>query len=205
MERGHSCSVQRAHGPFLLRWSITSPLFLWCCPSHGNRLTGGSCHIEKTACLFQRSIPPLSMYPEGPELVGVGKSWILQLYRRRKYSPERRRCIQSQLGMDARVEPHSFKVKSSSYGIKWWMEMRSYYLLIQLNLWTNSMSWNILTLTLTHSIYLLCYTSKSRFVPIHMVATGYMWLGLPSMGLHRVGHNWSDLAAAAAVSQNKLN
>ena len=22
--------------------------------------------------------------------------------------------------------------------------------------------------------------------------------GLPSMGLHRVGHNWSDLAAAAA-------
>jgi len=24
--------------------------------------------------------------------------------------------------------------------------------------------------------------------------------GLPSMGLHRVGHNWSDLAAAAAVS-----
>ena len=24
--------------------------------------------------------------------------------------------------------------------------------------------------------------------------------GLPSMGLHRVGHNWSDLAAAAAAS-----
>ena len=24
--------------------------------------------------------------------------------------------------------------------------------------------------------------------------------GLPSMGLHRVGHNWSDLAAAAAFS-----
>ena len=24
--------------------------------------------------------------------------------------------------------------------------------------------------------------------------------GLPSMGLHRVGHDWSDLAAAAAVS-----
>ena len=23
--------------------------------------------------------------------------------------------------------------------------------------------------------------------------------GLPSMGFHRVGHNWSDLAAAAAV------
>ena len=23
--------------------------------------------------------------------------------------------------------------------------------------------------------------------------------GLPSMGLHRFGHNWSDLAAAAAV------
>ena len=23
--------------------------------------------------------------------------------------------------------------------------------------------------------------------------------GLPSMGLHRVGHNWSDLAAAAAA------
>ena len=23
--------------------------------------------------------------------------------------------------------------------------------------------------------------------------------GLPSMGLHRVGHDWSDLAAAAAV------
>ena len=23
--------------------------------------------------------------------------------------------------------------------------------------------------------------------------------GLPSMGLHRVGHNWSDLAAAAEV------
>ena len=23
-------------------------------------------------------------------------------------------------------------------------------------------------------------------------------VGLPSMGLHRVGHNWSDLAAAAA-------
>ena len=25
--------------------------------------------------------------------------------------------------------------------------------------------------------------------------------GLPSMGSHRVGHNWSDLAAAAAMSQ----
>ena len=25
--------------------------------------------------------------------------------------------------------------------------------------------------------------------------------GLPSMGLHRVGHNWSDLAAAAAAAQ----
>ena len=24
--------------------------------------------------------------------------------------------------------------------------------------------------------------------------------GLPSMGSHRVGHDWSDLAAAAAVS-----
>ena len=23
--------------------------------------------------------------------------------------------------------------------------------------------------------------------------------GLPSMGSHRVGHNWSDLAAAAAI------
>ena len=28
--------------------------------------------------------------------------------------------------------------------------------------------------------------------------------GLPSMGSHRVGHNWSDLAAAAAVSRAKL-
>ena len=26
--------------------------------------------------------------------------------------------------------------------------------------------------------------------------------GLPSMGSHRVGHNWSDLAAAAAVSDS---
>ena len=26
--------------------------------------------------------------------------------------------------------------------------------------------------------------------------------GLPSMGLHRVGHDWSDLAAAAAVLTN---
>ena len=26
--------------------------------------------------------------------------------------------------------------------------------------------------------------------------------GLPSMGSHRVGHNWSDLAAAAACGQN---
>ena len=25
--------------------------------------------------------------------------------------------------------------------------------------------------------------------------------GLPSMGSHRVGHNWSDLAAAAAAIQ----
>ena len=25
--------------------------------------------------------------------------------------------------------------------------------------------------------------------------------GLPSMGLHRVGHNWSDLAAAAVAEQ----
>ena len=25
--------------------------------------------------------------------------------------------------------------------------------------------------------------------------------GLPSMGLHRVGHDWSDLAAAAAASR----
>ena len=28
--------------------------------------------------------------------------------------------------------------------------------------------------------------------------------GLPSMGSHRVGHNWSDLAAAAAVTMSKL-
>ena len=28
--------------------------------------------------------------------------------------------------------------------------------------------------------------------------------GLPSVGLHRVGHNWSDLAAAAAVIREKL-
>lgn len=175
MERGHSCSVHRSHGPFLPRWSLTSPLFLWCCPSHGNRFTSGSCYIEKTACIFQRPIPSLSMYPEGPELAGVGKPWILQLHRRRKYSPERC-CIQSQLGVDARVEPHSFKVKSFSCGIKWWMEMRSYYLLIQLNLWTSPLSWNILSLTLTHPIYLLCYTSRTRVVPIHMVATGYMWL-----------------------------
>ena len=28
--------------------------------------------------------------------------------------------------------------------------------------------------------------------------------GLPSMGLHRVGHNWSDLAAAACVLYNTL-
>jgi len=29
--------------------------------------------------------------------------------------------------------------------------------------------------------------------------------GLPSMGSHRVGHDWSDLAAAAACSKNKIN
>ena len=29
--------------------------------------------------------------------------------------------------------------------------------------------------------------------------------GLPSMGSHRVGHNWSDLAAAAAVENTKRN
>ena len=29
--------------------------------------------------------------------------------------------------------------------------------------------------------------------------------GLPSMGLHRVGHNWSDLAAAAAVKTPAWN
>ena len=28
--------------------------------------------------------------------------------------------------------------------------------------------------------------------------------GLPSMGLHRVGHNWNDLAAAAALTQGFL-
>ena len=26
--------------------------------------------------------------------------------------------------------------------------------------------------------------------------------GLPSMGLHRVGHDWSDLAAAASINNN---
>ena len=29
--------------------------------------------------------------------------------------------------------------------------------------------------------------------------------GLPSMGLYRVGHDWSDLAAAAAVGNNDKN
>ena len=29
-------------------------------------------------------------------------------------------------------------------------------------------------------------------------------VGLPSMGSHRVGHDWSDLAAAAAVCKRKL-
>ena len=28
--------------------------------------------------------------------------------------------------------------------------------------------------------------------------------GLPSMGSHRVGHDWSDLAAAAAVGKNEI-
>ena len=28
--------------------------------------------------------------------------------------------------------------------------------------------------------------------------------GLPSMGLHRVGHDWSDLAAAAAIHSLEL-
>ena len=28
--------------------------------------------------------------------------------------------------------------------------------------------------------------------------------GLPSMGSHRVGHDWSDLAAAAAAGQHSL-
>ena len=28
--------------------------------------------------------------------------------------------------------------------------------------------------------------------------------GLPSMGLYRVGHDWSDLAAAASLSQSGL-
>ena len=29
--------------------------------------------------------------------------------------------------------------------------------------------------------------------------------GLPSMGLHRVGHDWSDLAAAAAAGEGNGN
>ena len=29
--------------------------------------------------------------------------------------------------------------------------------------------------------------------------------GLPSMGLHRVGHDWSDLAAAAAVTYSCID
>ena len=29
--------------------------------------------------------------------------------------------------------------------------------------------------------------------------------GLPSMGSHRVGHDWSDLAAAAAAVLNKVH
>ena len=29
--------------------------------------------------------------------------------------------------------------------------------------------------------------------------------GLPSMGSHRVGHNWSDLAAAAAIISDKID
>ena len=29
--------------------------------------------------------------------------------------------------------------------------------------------------------------------------------GLPSMGLHRVGHNWSDLAAAAKLQEIKIS
>ena len=28
--------------------------------------------------------------------------------------------------------------------------------------------------------------------------------GLPSMGSHRVGHDWSDLATAAAAAEGKL-
>ena len=28
--------------------------------------------------------------------------------------------------------------------------------------------------------------------------------GLPSMGSHRVGHDWSDLAAAAAAGKKKI-
>ena len=37
------------------------------------------------------------------------------------------------------------------------------------------------------------------FLPGESQEQGSLVGGLPSMGLHRVGHDWSDLAAAAAV------
>ena len=45
----------------------------------------------------------------------------------------------------------------------------------------------------------------SRSCPLSVLAWRSPWMGepggLPSMGSHRVGHNWSDLAAAACPSE----
>ena len=40
--------------------------------------------------------------------------------------------------------------------------------------------------------------THSSVLPFRVPGTGEAG-GLPSMGLHRVGHDWSDLAAATAV------
>jgi len=49
-------------------------------------------------------------------------------------------------------------------------------------------------LTLTELVEILSPTSKRKIFYMQGEPGG-----LPSMGLHRVGHDWSDLAAAAAA------
>ena len=71
---------------------------------------------------------------------------------------------------------------------------------------------NARTPTAVWLIIFLCYNNKSQLIQSRDHSSVLAWRipgavepgGLPSMGSHRIGHDWSDLAAAAAASRMGL-
>ena len=108
--------------------------------------------------------------------------------------------IKKEIGCPQLIDEHSHP-KSSSVpggllgvdGGAWWAAVRGV---------SKSQPWlNDFTFTFHFHVLEKEMATHSSVVAWRIPGTGEPG-GLPSLGLHRVGHDWSDLAAAAAATQN---